>query len=49
MANKEDDIPGALSRAVAGAVSSALSSHRSAVTPTTMSTNSVADADQMSN
>ena len=48
MANNEDELAGAKSRAVATAASSLLSSHRFG-TPTTTSTNSVADADQVSN
>ena len=48
MANNEDKQAGAKLRAVAAAVTFALSSNRS-VTPTTTSTNSVADADPVSN
>ena len=48
MGNNEDELAGAKSRAVATAVSSVLSSHRSAV-PKTTSTTSVEDADQVSN
>ena len=48
MANNEDELMEAKSRAVATAVSSALSSHRS-VMPTATSANSVEDADQVSN